>query len=73
MKGQDKTSECSHDNVQEDGGYLVCQECGMVIEDKMAFERPITSNDYSESQRDYERKIKIRDSKAKQDPKIKEH
>lgn len=73
MKGQDKTSECSHDNVKEDGGYLVCQECGMVIEDKMAFERPITSNDYSESQRDYERKIKIRDSKAKQDPKIKEH
>ena len=73
MTDPDKTSECSHDNTKEEGGFLVCQECGMVLEDKMAFESSTTSSDYSDSQRDYERRIKMGDTRAKQDPKIKEH
>ena len=73
MTDPDKTSECSHDNTKEDGGFLVCQECGMVLEDKMAFESSTTSSDYSDSQRDYERRIKMGDTRAKQYPKIKEH
>ena len=73
MTDPDKTSECSHDNTKEEGGFLVCQECGMVLEDKMAFESSTSSSDYSDSQRDYERRIKLGDSRAKQDPKIKEH
>lgn len=72
MTGLDEVSECTHENVKEDGGYLVCQDCGEVLEDKMAFEKTLPISEYSDSQRDYERKIKIRDSRAKQDPKIKE-
>ena len=73
MTDPDKPSECSHENTKADGGFLVCQDCGMVLEDKMAFESSKSSSDYSDSQRDYERRIKLGDSRAKQDPKIKEH
>ena len=73
MTGLDEISECSHENVKEDGGYIVCQDCGIVLKDDMAFEKTTPISEYSDSQRDYERKIKIRDSRAKQDPKVKEH
>ena len=72
MTGLDEISECAHENVKEEGGYIVCQDCGIVLKDDMAFEKTTTISEYSDSQRDYERKIKIRDSRAKQDPKVKE-
>ena len=72
MTGLDEISECSHENVKEEGGYIVCQDCGIVLKDDMAFEKTTPISEYSDSQRDYERKIKIRDSRAKQDPKVKE-
>ena len=72
MTGLDEISECPHENVKEEGGYIVCQDCGIVLKDDMAFEKTTPISDYSDSQRDYERKIKIRDSRAKQDPKVKE-
>ena len=72
MPDLDEISECKHENVKEDGGYLVCQDCGIVLKDDMAFEKTIPLSEFSESQRDYERKIKIRDTRAKQDPKVKE-
>jgi transcription initiation factor TFIIIB Brf1 subunit/transcription initiation factor TFIIB len=73
LKELDEISECTHENIKEEGGYIVCQDCGIVLKDDMAFEKTIPMSEYSDSQRDYERKIKIRDSKAKQDPKVKEH
>jgi len=72
LTGLDEISECAHENVKEEGGYIVCQDCGIVLKDDMAFEKTTTISEYSDSQRDYERKIKIRDSRAKQDPKVKE-
>ena len=66
-------SECNHSNVKEEGGSLICRDCGLILEEKIAFEKtaPI-SNYYRDDQRDYERRIKIGDSKAIQDPVIRE-
>jgi transcription initiation factor TFIIIB Brf1 subunit/transcription initiation factor TFIIB len=66
-------SDCSHNNIKQDSGFFVCQDCGLIIEDKLAFEDTTSKSDYfNESQRDYERRIRISDSKALQDPVIKE-
>ncbi len=70
-----KNAECSHDNVKQDGRFFVCQDCGEVLDDEMAFAKNVSvSGTYydSDSQRDYERKIKISDSMAKKDPRIKQ-
>ncbi len=64
--------ECFHKNTKLEGGFLVCQDCGVVLDGGMDFDKSSTTSDYSDSQRDYERGIRRRDSKAKQDPKIKE-
>ena len=64
---------CPHKNVKKDGGFYVCQDCGLIMEDKLAFEDAVpTSEFYTDSQRDYERRIRVGDSKALQDPIIKE-
>ena len=43
------------------------------MEENVAFENTVSTSDYfNDSQRDYERRIKISDSKALQDPIIKE-
>ena len=55
----------------QEGGYFVCQDCGLIDKDQIAFERVPTPDFYSESQLDYERKIRISDSRAIQDPKTK--
>ncbi len=69
---QDKLSEeCPHKNVRSEGGFLVCQDCGLALDDNYEFEMPINGK-YKESQLDYERNIRIRDSKAIQDPIIKQ-
>lgn len=80
-------SVCLHKNVKRGKGHYHCLDCGKRIsikkyyklkkkkeglpEERLEFEKPI--NDfYSDSQIDYERKIRVSDSKALQDPVIKE-
>ena len=66
-------SDCSHKNVKQDSGFIVCQDCGLIMEDNLAFEDTVsTSEFYDDSQRDYERRIRAGNSKALQDPVIKE-
>ncbi|MBY8978857.1 MAG: hypothetical protein KGD72_00570 [Candidatus Lokiarchaeota archaeon] len=62
-------TECEHKNLKLEGGYYVCQDCGLIDKDKIAFEIDPSLDFYSESQLDYERKIRIGDSRATQDPK----
>jgi transcription initiation factor TFIIIB Brf1 subunit/transcription initiation factor TFIIB len=67
-KNSVETTECEHKNVRQEGGFFVCQDCGLIVEDQIAFERTPTPEFYSDSQLEYERKIRIGDSKAIQDP-----
>ncbi len=72
-KSDSISSICPHENIKQDSGFVVCQDCGLIMEDKVVFEKLITQGDfYTNSQRDYERRIRISDSKAIQDPIIKE-
>ena len=71
-KNNSDNKECKHTNVKQEGGYMVCQDCGLILEDYIPFEKSTPSDFYSDSQLDYERKIRISDSKAKQDPLIKQ-
>jgi hypothetical protein len=80
-------SLCLHKNVKRGKGHYHCQDCGKRFsikeyynlkkikenppEQDLKFEKP-TSDFYSNSQIDYERKIRLSDSKALQDPIIKE-
>ena len=80
-------SICPHRNIKKTKGHYHCQDCGkrfslkayykfkktddVPLEQNLNFEKP-TSNFYSDSQIDYERRIKVGDSKALQDPVIKE-
>jgi len=66
-----ETVDCEHKNVKLEGGYFVCQDCGLIDKDKIAFEKTPSSDFYSEAQIDYERKIRIGDSRAIQNPKTK--
>ncbi len=72
-QGDREISECEHKNVKRDSGFLVCQDCGIVLDDNIDFVDTIPIDDhYKESQLDYERNIRVRNSKAKQDPFIKQ-
>ena len=71
MKKSNNITECPHENTIADGKYFVCQDCGEVLEDKIAFEEQNPISGYSNDQQDYERLLRRKDSKAKQDPKIK--
>ncbi|MHA2397760.1 MAG: hypothetical protein ACXADU_02570 [Promethearchaeota archaeon] len=66
-------SDCQHTNVKQEGGEIVCRDCGLILEERLVSESLSSHGEYfSESQRDYERRIRIDDSKALQDPIIKE-
>jgi transcription initiation factor TFIIIB Brf1 subunit/transcription initiation factor TFIIB len=65
-------SECPHKNIRRERGYLVCQDCGLILEENMPSNKENFKDFYSEKQRAYERKIKRGDSRAIQDPKIKQ-
>ena len=69
-KGKELTA-CSHKNVKQERGYFVCQDCGIILEDYVAFETSTPSNYFSDSRLEYERKIRTSSSKAIQDPKTK--
>ncbi len=64
-------SSCQHKNIKKDAGFYVCQDCGLILDENVVFEGNLYFSD-SDSQRDYERRIRISDSKALQDPIIKE-
>ena len=77
MKNQNQdspTNECRHEKVKREGGYLVCENCGLILDENVDFmeDIPISDFKYNDSQLDYERSIRIRDSRAKQDPIIKQ-
>ena len=64
---------CSHKNIKKDSGFFVCQDCGLIMEENLAFEETVPTSDFfTDSQRNYERRIRVSDSKALQDPVIKE-
>lgn len=68
-----EVAACSHKNIKKDSGFFVCQDCGLIMEESLAFEETVPTRDYfKDSQRDYERRIRVSDSKALQDPVIKE-
>lgn len=72
-KSDSESFSCPHKNINQDSGYVVCQDCGLIMEDKMVYEKSLSSfGYYTNSQRDYERNIRLSDSKAIQDPVIKE-
>ncbi|MFX1312701.1 MAG: hypothetical protein ACFFHD_08830 [Promethearchaeota archaeon] len=76
MKNNEKTKPdnkpCPHKNVKQEGGHIVCYDCGLVLEEK-AFDKALPRSEFNtDSQRDYERRIRRNDSKALQDPKVKE-
>lgn len=64
-------ADCEHKNIKQEAGYFVCLDCGLIDKDQIAFEKAPLFDFYSESQLDYERKIRISDSRAIQDPKTK--
>ncbi len=70
-KESKKDSECKHKNVRQEGGFFVCQDCGLIEKDQIAFEKTPTSGFFSDSQLEYERKIRVSDSRAIQDPETK--
>lgn len=73
QSNNENTKECSHKNVKQEGGYLVCQDCGLILDENIEFDKESQHYDYyDQSQQDYERRIRVRDSRAKQNPKIKQ-
>ncbi|MHA2289458.1 MAG: hypothetical protein ACXABG_11795 [Promethearchaeota archaeon] len=69
--GSTKDIECSHENIRQEGGFFVCQNCGLIEKDQIAFERTPLREFYSDSQLEYERKIRVSNSRAIQDPETK--
>lgn len=68
-----EVAACSHKNIKKDSGFFVCQDCGLIMEGSLAFEETVPTRDFFiNSQRDYERRIRVSNSKALQDPVIKE-
>ncbi len=70
-KNGKELTACTHKNVKQERGYFVCQDCGIILEDYVAFETSTPSNYFSDSRLEYERKIRTSSSKAIQDPKTK--
>ena len=56
----------------QDGPYIVCKDCGLIVDEGLEFETSSSASFYSDSQQAYERKIRVSDSRAIQDPKIKQ-
>ncbi|MFW9969432.1 MAG: hypothetical protein ACFFDF_04470, partial [Candidatus Odinarchaeota archaeon] len=72
-KAESEILNCPHKNIKQDSGFIVCQDCGLIMEGGVAFENSASSSEYfTDAQRDYERRIRVSDSKALQDPVIKE-
>lgn len=68
----DDSNICTHQNLIQDGPYIVCKDCGLIVDESLKFDTSSSSGFYSDRQVDYERKIRVSDSKAIQDPNIKQ-
>ena len=66
------SSICTHQNLIQDGPFIVCKDCGLIVDEGLEFDTSSSSGYYSDSQADYERKIRVSNSKAIQDPAIKQ-
>ncbi|MFW9899469.1 MAG: hypothetical protein ACFFDO_09455 [Candidatus Thorarchaeota archaeon] len=71
LKRENSNNECPHTNIKREGRFFVCKDCGLILDETIEFETFINSQ-YKESQQDYERSIRIKDSKALQHPTIKQ-
>lgn len=71
-KDETQDSICIHQNLKQDGPYIVCKDCGLIIDEGLEFETSSSAPFYSDSQHAYERNIRMGDSRATQDPKIKQ-
>ena len=71
-KNDSETPICTHQNLIQDGPYIVCKDCGLIVDEGLEFETSSSASFYSDSQQAYERKIRVSDSRATQDPKIKQ-
>ncbi len=71
LRQDNSDNECPHNDIKREGGFLVCKDCGLILEADITFETSINGKS-AESQQVYERNIRIRDSKALQDPNIKQ-
>ncbi|MHA1724515.1 MAG: hypothetical protein ACTSYC_09640 [Promethearchaeota archaeon] len=68
-----KEVECQHSHVKSKEGYIVCEDCGLILSEEADFNEihyPIDF--YKDSQIEYEKEIQRKDFRAIQDPKIKE-
>ena len=68
LSEENSIKECPHKNVKADGGFIVCQDCGLTFDENLNFEVPINK----QSQLEYERHVKIKVMKSKQDPILKQ-
>ncbi|MBN1217240.1 MAG: hypothetical protein JXA99_17600 [Candidatus Lokiarchaeota archaeon] len=65
--------DCAHANVGMHDGFMVCQDCGLILKDEIFFtQENYKKEDYYDIQRKYEREIKSKDSRAIQNPLIKQ-
>ncbi len=71
-KNNSETPICTHQNLMQDGPYIVCKDCGLIVDEGLEFETSSSASFYSDSQQAYERKIRVGDSRATQNPKIKQ-
>ncbi|MGV9173038.1 MAG: hypothetical protein ACOC44_19035 [Promethearchaeia archaeon] len=74
-KEKSEISSCEHKHTKIESGFKVCQDCGLILDDSINFDENGNAAQnyiYSDSQRNYERKIRTRDRRAKQDPIIKQ-
>ncbi len=72
-KIESDSANCRHENTTVDEGYIVCQDCGLILDQSINVDSGLYSTDfYEEKQQDYERRIKIKDIRAQQDPKVKQ-
>ena len=57
-----ETSICTHQNLMQDGPYIVCKDCGLIVDEGLEFETSSSASFYSDSQQAYERKIRVSDA-----------
>jgi len=65
--------ECQHSHVKSKGGYIVCEDCGLILNEEAIFnDTRYPTEIYKDSQIEYEKEIQRKNYRAIQDPKIKE-
>ncbi|MBY9007350.1 MAG: hypothetical protein KGD63_11400 [Candidatus Lokiarchaeota archaeon] len=79
MRGENQDKErkrldCPHSDIEQKDGLSVCQNCGLILKEGIYFIHDnYSSENFYNTQRNYERDIRIKDSMATQNPKIKQN